>query len=968
MIWTFPFAFTGLAALAIVSLVVARRSKKRRETLAALFSDALLAQAAPPTSRLLTAVKNALLVSSLIVFTLTLAGPRFGVDETPRETFGRDIFVLLDVSESMLAEDVAPNRLTLAKLNVEDLLNAVVGDRVGLIAFAGSAQVEIPPTNDRALFREILQNVDTTSVALSGTAVGDALRLAVERLGDGSDGAERAIVLIADGEDHSSLPLEAAQRAKSAGIPIYAIAIGDLKGAKIPNFDAAGRRVGYKIFDGTEALSKPDVATMREIAKISGGRFFHADATFEMERVYREEIDALNRALRNETSRPTLKDRYRPFLLVGLLAYVLSRYFPSRFPNKSNRRSQSLVGILLISAFLSQPASAVPFFALENSSQTADLSSRAHPVKKQDVSDNEILPASPLSQETPDRKAVLKNRRSEIEAHNRCVEAAKAGRSEEARALRSILVDAQTPEVAALSRFNEAAETVRQVVANARSAEKNDAASTVNSPANEEASPIDRYRREQTERVKSQRIETDLTENAARLFSDAASTPRIRERSERGAEATRAWLAERRDALNKLEVEERRRLLDDPSVRLDWLREEIRRRVKQQETVAPSDRDAAYYGGLATLGAETEPWDVDASDAANALAARLETPDANAKISTASDKDGAQKIRDALAEFTRIRRDAARQFAAFDGESGAAELRRAETQLAAIQDVATPYPELAIRLADDEAKRAATLVEHSEDKPINDNDFRQNRATLRAAVDEAIRKARQIVASPNAAQNATSDAPNSAEKVLESARIAVESAEELNSLIESTQELAKSDAPDARRSFLESENRLVETLEKIARPLREKNDASSNDRNDPEKNQSQNNQNKQDNNQEQNSSESDDAESRENERSKSNESQDETRQNDASSEEPESENSPQPESDERNEKNDETEADAPPETASQPDETQRLEQTDAQKQADELTRRVRRRQQAAEAERRAVRNALRRRDSVGKDW
>ncbi|MCF0234323.1 MAG: VWA domain-containing protein, partial [Thermoguttaceae bacterium] len=204
---------------------------------------------APPKSPTLVFCRRAAALCGLLAFTIALADPQFGREEKSTPTFGRDIFVALDVSDSMLAEDVAPNRLTLAKLDVEDLVNAAVGDRIGLIAFAGSAQVEIPLTADRVFFRELLRNVDTTSVTVGGTALGDATRLALSRFGN-APGRARAIVLITDGEDWNSAPLEAARNAAEAGVPIYTVALGNLAGAKIPQYDAAGRRIGFKQFDG----------------------------------------------------------------------------------------------------------------------------------------------------------------------------------------------------------------------------------------------------------------------------------------------------------------------------------------------------------------------------------------------------------------------------------------------------------------------------------------------------------------------------------------------------------------------------------------------------------------------------------------------------------------------------------------------------------------------------------------------
>lgn len=958
MIWTFPLAFSGLAAIAAAFYFVARQSKKRRADLIALFSERLFSQATPPVSPALVLVKRALLALSLIAFVLTLAGPRFGVVATPSRELGRDIFVLLDVSESMLAEDVAPNRLTIAKLDVEDLLNAAVGDRIGLIAFAGSAQVEIPPTNDRALFREMLQSVDETTVALQGTAIGDALRLAVERLGDGSDGRERAIVLVADGEDHSSLPLEAANRAKSSGVPIYAVAIGDVAGAKIPVFNAAGRRVGYKIFDGVETLSKPDVATMQEIARISGGRYFYADATFDMKNVYDEAIDKLKRSAQDGAARSQFQDRYRPFLVFGLVAFALSRCVPTRVSfsfKRRTKRSQRVANTLLICLAFIENFNAISAFANETPSPSAPS------VEKNENADAASSASPP---DLPDRDAILKNRRSEIAAFNRCVDAARNGRSEEAEALRLILLDAASPEVVARTRFNQAAETVEQAVAEANSSPSNDAPPSTPTSSSETSDPVERYRQERDERFNLRQDNELKLENAARLFIDAASRSPIRERSEQAAESTRAWLAGRRDLARQTEVEERRRFLADPDARLRWLRDEIRRRVEKSKT---PERDAAYYADLATLGDELDAWNADAVEAAEALAARCESTNATDATAVSCDPEAASKIRDALAEFSRRRQSAAQKFAAFDGDAGADELRRADSRLAAMQEIATPYPTLALRLADDEAKRDDELKESVDgDKSFINNDFRASRETLRESAAELVRKARRIVAQTpsesDAPDAAPSDARFDAKKIRESALLAVELEDELSSLIKETQELASNDSSDANRSLLDAEKRLVETLQKIVRPLRDENepnpDDESNDQDQNSSSQNQQNQDDKNQNKNQDSDANDD-------RFDANDSQNRKPPTDADG----SDDADEPENPEKNDDGKDEKTDAPKaETPTQLQRSQSLELTEEQKKADELTLQVRRRRQAAEETRRAVRKALQSRDSVGKDW
>ena len=294
MIWNHPAVFLALLFFPPFFYFIARMLKARRREIEATFAEDMRARLFGSSSQSILIAKYTFLLLSLIAFLCVFAGPRFGEEEETQEVFGRDVFVLFDVSDSMLAEDVSPNRLTVARLDVEDLLDAAVGDRIGLVAFAGSAQVEIPLTTDYDFFRELLRKVDTKTVRLGGTATGDAIRLALKRFGEEPE-RKRLIFLITDGEDHDSFPLEAAKNAAEMGVPIVAIGIGSPDGAKIPVFNVNGDRVGYKTFDGREAISKTDVETLKEIAKISKGRCFYADSKLNFADVYKTSVEIQDR-------------------------------------------------------------------------------------------------------------------------------------------------------------------------------------------------------------------------------------------------------------------------------------------------------------------------------------------------------------------------------------------------------------------------------------------------------------------------------------------------------------------------------------------------------------------------------------------------------------------------------------------------------------------------------------------------
>jgi Ca-activated chloride channel family protein len=163
---------------------------------------------------------------AIIANLVALAGPRFGTEVEQGVPRGSDLYVLIDVSRSMLAEDVAPSRLARAKADVSALLNRLDGERVGLIAFAGQAVVKCPLTVDYDSFRRALQELDPNSAPRGGTAIGDAIRKALEVF-HAKVQRDQSILLITDGDDQKSYPLEAAEIAAERKVAIFAVGLGD---------------------------------------------------------------------------------------------------------------------------------------------------------------------------------------------------------------------------------------------------------------------------------------------------------------------------------------------------------------------------------------------------------------------------------------------------------------------------------------------------------------------------------------------------------------------------------------------------------------------------------------------------------------------------------------------------------------------------------------------------------------------
>ena len=185
----------------------------------------------------------ALLAVALAMIIFALAKP-IGFDWQDRPAGGVDIMVVLDLSNSMLADDLKPNRLERAKGELSDLLDMLQGDRIGVVAFAGASFVQCPLTRDYSLAKLLLSQLDTDLIPIQGTMMGDALRKATDSLlkGEAADSEGKAIILITDGEDQGSSPIEASKEAGEKGIRIFSIGIGEAGGSPIHCLEEESRK------------------------------------------------------------------------------------------------------------------------------------------------------------------------------------------------------------------------------------------------------------------------------------------------------------------------------------------------------------------------------------------------------------------------------------------------------------------------------------------------------------------------------------------------------------------------------------------------------------------------------------------------------------------------------------------------------------------------------------------------------
>ncbi|MBN2476269.1 MAG: VWA domain-containing protein [Pirellulales bacterium] len=330
MYWENPSVLLGLWILPAVAglLIYAHR---KRAAAARRFADPTMVRRLMPSMRSARPwVKGAVLLLALGCLIVAGARPRFGVyfEETVQR--GVDLFVLLDVSRSMTAEDVAPNRLERAKSDIRDLLQELVGDRVGLIVFAGKPVVKAPLTTDHGFFRVVLDEVDTHSAPRGGTLIGDAIRKSLEAMPPQRD-RDQVVVLITDGEDQASFPEEAAEQAAERGVKIFTVGLGDSReGGRIPVRDDSGRLQYVKETSGQEHWSKLDDRVLKKIALATGGAYIPAGTrAYDLGQIYQDHLATLAQGEVRAEKRKRYRERFQLFACLGIVLLLVEMGIPA---------------------------------------------------------------------------------------------------------------------------------------------------------------------------------------------------------------------------------------------------------------------------------------------------------------------------------------------------------------------------------------------------------------------------------------------------------------------------------------------------------------------------------------------------------------------------------------------------------------------------------------------------------------
>jgi Ca-activated chloride channel family protein len=269
--------------------------------------------------------KAFLLISAFICIVIALTEPKWNPRAQKIQRQGRDVCILLDTSRSMLAEDIRPSRLERSKIAIRDLLETLSGDRIAIVTFAGNSTVKCPLTQDYAFVRMVLADISTESTSRGGTMIGDAIRKATEDVFDRQSREYKDIILITDGEDHESFPIQAAEKAAAEGIRIIAIGLGDEdQGSRIPVTGPNGEKTFMK-YQGREIWSKLDADTLRKIVYATeGGKYLSVQpgTTLDLGEIYEGLIASAQKRELESTTMIRYDERFQIFLALGLVLIV----------------------------------------------------------------------------------------------------------------------------------------------------------------------------------------------------------------------------------------------------------------------------------------------------------------------------------------------------------------------------------------------------------------------------------------------------------------------------------------------------------------------------------------------------------------------------------------------------------------------------------------------------------------------
>lgn len=313
-----PLYLYLLLIIPILALVRYVGWRQRRKILRKFGDPELLKELMPDVSAYRPTVKFWLLMAALALLIMMLARPQMGTKISHEKRNGIETIICMDISNSMLAEDVVPSRLAKSKMLVENLVDHFTNDKIGLVVFAGDAFTQLPITSDYVSAKMFLQNIDPSLIATQGTDIAQAIRLAMNSFTQ-QEKIGKAIILITDGEDHEGGASEAAQAAKKKGINVFILGVGDTKGAPIPTGDG-----GYmKDNTGQVVMTALNEQMCQEVAQAGSGKYIHVDNTSDAQEKLNDELVKLQKGETESVIYSEYDEQFQAFGIIVLLLLII---------------------------------------------------------------------------------------------------------------------------------------------------------------------------------------------------------------------------------------------------------------------------------------------------------------------------------------------------------------------------------------------------------------------------------------------------------------------------------------------------------------------------------------------------------------------------------------------------------------------------------------------------------------------
>jgi Ca-activated chloride channel family protein len=329
----------GLTLIPVFIVLFIWVSQWKKKAMVALGDKSIVTMMIPQVSFSRPWIKFILFTAAFAFLTIGAAGPQMGSKMEDEKRKGADLMILLDVSNSMLSEDMAPNRLENAKRAIAQLIDNLHDDRIGIIVFAGEAYVQLPVTNDYSAAKLFLNTINTEMVPTQGTAIGTAIDMGMKSF-DFKDGTGKAMIIITDGENHEDDAVNSAKYAAEQDVMVNVIGMGSENGSPIPIYQN-GKQVGFHTDSaGHTVISKLDESMCKEITAAGNGAYVRATNASTGLNIVMDQINKVQRKTYDSKNFKDFEDRFQFFLGFAFLLLIVEFFI-------SNRKSLRLSGLKL---------------------------------------------------------------------------------------------------------------------------------------------------------------------------------------------------------------------------------------------------------------------------------------------------------------------------------------------------------------------------------------------------------------------------------------------------------------------------------------------------------------------------------------------------------------------------------------------------------------------------------------------